>query len=150
MASASHLPTHPTFTTKSAHNACFFNTFSHPYLLSHNPHLQSTFFFLRSLNFHTLSSLSPSSSLCLRWRPLPRPRSPSQCRREVASLRDMEEKEPVKFHFISRLVIKRGLELMASPLGSTFRKEEVGVFHPSVASPPQSPFNEGFSLKTSS
>ena len=29
----------------------------------------------------------------------------------------------VKFHFISKLVIKMDLEMMASTLGSTFRKE---------------------------
>ena len=33
----------------------------------------------------------------------------------------------VKFHFISKLVIKRGLELMATTLGYTFQKEEVGI-----------------------
>jgi hypothetical protein len=32
---------------------------------------------------------------------------------------------PIKLNFISRLVMKRGLELMASTLGSTFWKEEV-------------------------
>ena len=36
----------------------------------------------------------------------------------------------IKFHFISRLVIKRGLELMASTLASTFHKEEVAVWTP--------------------
>ena len=57
--------------------------------------------------------------------------------------------QPVKFHFISRLVIERALELMAMAniLGSTFQKEEVGVRPP----PPSiissaSPFNEGLSL----
>ena len=33
----------------------------------------------------------------------------------------------VKIHFISKLVIKRGLELMACALSSTFGEEEVGV-----------------------
>ena len=33
--------------------------------------------------------------------------------------------QPVIFSFISRLVIKKGLELMACTLGFTFRKEEV-------------------------
>jgi hypothetical protein len=32
-----------------------------------------------------------------------------------------------KIYFILKLVIKRGLELMASALGSTFEKEEVEV-----------------------
>ena len=37
---------------------------------------------------------------------------------------------PVKFHLISRLVIKKGLKSMASTFGSTFQKEEVGVHPP--------------------
>ena len=36
--------------------------------------------------------------------------------------------QPVKSHFTPRLVIKKGLELMASTLGSTFQKDEVGVW----------------------
>ena len=40
-------------------------------------------------------------------------------------------KQLVKFHFISRMVIKRGLELIASTLSSTFWKEELGVRTPS-------------------
>ena len=44
--------------------------------------------------------------------------------------------QPVQFHFISSLVINRGLELMASTLGSTFWKEEVGVWFPLMTSPP--------------
>ena len=53
-----------------------------------------------------------------------------------------------KFHFISRLVIKRGLELMASSLGSTFRKKEVGIRNLSVGIISfASPFNEGVTLE---
>ena len=41
-----------------------------------------------------------------------------------------------------------GLELMASTLGSTFRKEELGVcFPPTSSPPPQVTFNEVLSLK---
>jgi hypothetical protein len=40
----------------------------------------------------------------------------------------------VVIKFISRLVIKRGLELMTSIVGSTFRKEEAGVRFPPLAS----------------
>ena len=54
--------------------------------------------------------------------------------------------QSVKFHFISKLVIKRGLELMANTVGSTFRKEEVVVL-PLASSPPQILLNEGLSLK---
>ena len=55
--------------------------------------------------------------------------------------------QPVKIYFISRLIIKRGLELTTNTLGSTFGKEEVGIrFPPSTSSLPQSPFNEGLSL----
>ena len=52
-----------------------------------------------------------------------------------------------KFYFISRLIIKRGLELTTNTLGSTFGKEEAGIwFPPSTSSLPQSPFNGGLSL----
>ena len=44
--------------------------------------------------------------------------------------------QPVKFHFISGLVIKRGLELMASTLGSTFWKEGIGIWSPILAVSP--------------
>ena len=58
-------------------------------------------------------------------------------------------------HFISRLSLIRGLDLMASTFGSTSKKEEVGVW---PARPPAlvviiayvSPFNEGLNLKLSS
>ena len=39
----------------------------------------------------------------------------------------------VGFHFISRLAIKRGLELMIGTLGSIFDKEEIGVRTPQLA-----------------
>ena len=54
----------------------------------------------------------------------------------------------VKFYFISKVVIKRGLKLMAGTLGSTFRKGEVGIQIPHLASsPPQVLLDEGLSLK---
>ena len=44
----------------------------------------------------------------------------------------------LEFYFFSQLVIKRGLELMASTLGSTFKNQEVRVrFPPLASSPPQ-------------
>ena len=38
--------------------------------------------------------------------------------------------QPHIFHYISRVVMERGLELMASTLGSNFGKEEVGIQFP--------------------
>lgn len=40
----------------------------------------------------------------------------------------------VKFHFILMLVMTKGLQLMASTLGSAFQKEEVGVLISPLAS----------------
>ena len=50
--------------------------------------------------------------------------------------------QPFKFHYIPRLVITRGLELMASILSERIPQ--------SASSPPQSLFNEGLSLYISS
>jgi hypothetical protein len=62
--------------------------------------------------------------------------------------------QPVEFHFISRLVIKRGLKLIISTIGSTIQKEEVGIQTPPPPHPrpigiisSASPINKGLSLE---
>ena len=60
--------------------------------------------------------------------------------------------QPVEFHFISRLVIKRGLKLIISTIGSTIQKEEVGIQPPPPPRPigiisSTSPINKGLSLE---
>lgn len=60
--------------------------------------------------------------------------------------------QTVKFHFISRSVFKRALELMANTLTSTFQKEVVGslILPFGIISPPQVLLMKDLVQKTSS
>lgn len=57
----------------------------------------------------------------------------------------------VKFHFVLMLVMTKGLQLMASTLGSAFQKEDVGLrISPLASSLPQVLLMEDLVLKNSS